>query len=213
MDRSDPFASTKFEKKFRNLCETIKDKTLRKYILENYLEKIRNLTPLQKGKGKITNNYRILSETKKISVAKEHLSKEEIKEYSILYIMFNYPNIISPRVELFDGIQFSSSQLNKLKSELLGIISNDKFEKKNLDELAKRYLNLINDINQNSVIKNIFLKKDEEKQIELLNEILKELNDIKFSKKIENLENKLIEKFDEKSYSDLIKLKSRINKE
>ena len=127
--------------------------------------------------------------------------------------MFNYPNIISPRVELFDGIQFSSSQLNKLKSELLGIISNDKFEKKNLDELAKRYLNLINDINQNSVIKNIFLKKDEEKQIELLNEILKELNDIKFSKKIEKLENKLIEKFDEKSYSDLIKLKSKINKE
>ena len=48
---------------------------------------------------------------------------------------------------------------------------------------------------------------------ELLNEILKELNDIKFSKKIENLENKLIEKFDEKSYSDLIKLKSKINKE
>ena len=72
---------------------------------------------------------------------------------------------------------------------------------------------MINDINQNSVIKNIFLKKDEEKQIELLNEILKELNDIKFSKKIENLENKLIEKFDEKSYTDLIKLKSKINKE
>ena len=48
---------------------------------------------------------------------------------------------------------------------------------------------------------------------ELLNEILKELNDIKFSKKIENLENKLIEKFDEKSYSDLIKLKNKINKE
>ena len=127
--------------------------------------------------------------------------------------MFNYPNIISPRVELFDDIQFSSSQLNKLKSELLGLISKDKFQKKNLDQLEKRYLNLIKDINQNSVIKNIFLKKDEEKQIELLNEILKELNDIKFSKKIENLENKLIEKFDEKSYSDLIKLKSKINKE
>ena len=79
--------------------------------------------------------------------------------------------------------------------------------------MAKRYSDLIKDINQNAVIKNIFQKKDEEKQIELLNEILKELNDIKFSKKIENLENKLIEKFDEKSYSDLIKLKSKINKE
>ena len=123
------------------------------------------------------------------------------------------PNIISPRVELFEDIQFSSSQLNRLKAELLVIISEDKFNQKNLEDLAKRYSDLIKDINQNAVIKNIFQKKNEEKQIELLNEILKELNDIKFSKKIENLENKLIEKFDEKSYSDLIKLKSKINKE
>ena len=127
--------------------------------------------------------------------------------------MFNYPNIISPRVELFEDIQFSSTQLNRLKAELLVIISEDKFNQKNLEDLAKTYSDLIKDINQNAVIKNIFQKKDEEKQIELLNEILKELNDIKFSKKIENLENKLIEKFDEKSYSDLIKLKSKINKE
>ena len=53
LDRSDPFAITKFEKKFKYLCQSIKDKTLKKYILESYLEKIRNLTPLQKfGKRK-----------------------------------------------------------------------------------------------------------------------------------------------------------------
>jgi predicted nucleic acid-binding Zn-ribbon protein len=46
-----------------------------------------------------------------------------------------------------------------------------------------------------------------------LNEILKELNEIKFSKKIDKLENKLMKEFDEKSYSDLIQLKSQINKE
>ena len=68
----------------------------------------------------------------------------------------------------------------------MAIISEDKFNQKNLDDIEKRYSDLINDINQNAVIKNIFQKKDEEKQIELLNEILKELNDIKFSKKIEN---------------------------
>ena len=80
LDRSDPFATTKFEKKFRNLCLSIGDKTLKKYILEHYLEKIRNLTPLQQaGKRKKINNHRILNETKKISVAKEHLTKEEIK--------------------------------------------------------------------------------------------------------------------------------------
>ena len=214
LDRSDPFATTKFEKKFRNLCETIKDNTLKKYIFENYLEKIKNLTPLQgKIKRKRFDNYRILNETKKISVAREHLSKEEIKEYSILYIMLNYSKIISPRVEIFYDIKFSSESLNKLKSDLLLIIKDEKLDNTHFDKLKKNHLNLINDINQNTVIKNIFLKKDENQQIELLNEILKELNEIKFSKRIENLEKKLIEKFDEKSYSDLIKLKSQINKE
>tara|TARA_B100000959_G_scaffold283780_1_gene353539 strand:+ start:161 stop:1927 length:1767 start_codon:yes stop_codon:yes gene_type:complete len=214
LDRSDPFATTKFEKKFRNLCQSIGDKTLKKYILEHYLEKIRNLTPLQKlGGRKKMNNYRILNETKRISVAKDHLTKEEIKEYSILYIMYNYPKIITPRVEIFKEIKFSSKSLNTLKSELLDILSEDKFDENSIINFKKKYLNLIDNINQNAVIKNIFLKKDENEQIELLNEILKELNEIKFSKKIDDLEKKLIKEFDEKSYSYLMELKSQINKE
>ena len=214
VDRSDPFATPIFEKKFRSLCESIKDKTLKKYILENYLEKIRNLTPLQKfSKSRKIKNYRILSETKKISVAKDHLSKEEIKEYSILYIMYNYPKIITPRIEIFKEIKLSSDSLNKLKSDLLNLISENKLDEKNVSAFKEKYSSLIDNINQNAVIKNIFLKKDEDQQIEMLNEILKELNEIKFSKKIDNLEKKLIKEFDEKSYSDLLELKSQINKE
>ena len=214
LDRSDPFATTKFEKKFRTLCQSIKDNTLKKYILEHYLEKIRNLTPLQHfQRRKKINSYKILNETKKIAVSKDHLTKEEIKEYSILYIMYNYPKIISPRIEIFQDIEFSSKNLNTLKSELSNLISSGKFEKNNILNLGEKHSSLIKDINQNSVIKNIFLKKDESQQIEMLNEILKELNEIKFSKKIDELENKLIKEFDEKSYSDLMQLKSQRNKE
>ena len=100
-----------------------------------------------------------------------------------------------------------------LKSELLDLISTGKFEENNILVFKKKYSNLINDINQNSVIKNIFLKKNENQQVELLNEILKELNEIKFSKRIDELEEKLMDNFDEQSYSDLIELKKRINKE
>ena len=182
--------------------------------MENYLDKIRNLTPLQNyNKRKITNNFRVLNETKQLSVAKSHLTKEEIKEYTILYIMFNYPEIILPRVEIFKDIKFSAENINKLKSELTGFISQGEVNEKNVLNLKKKYENLIIQINQNSVIKNIFAKKDENQKIELLNEVLKELNDIKFSKKIEDLENKLIKEFDEKSYSDLMQLKKQINKE
>ncbi len=214
INRSDPYAIANFEKKFKYLCQTIKDKTLKKYILENYLEKIKNLTPLQSSNKKNKfKSYKILQETKKLSIARDHLTKEEIKEYSILYIMFNYPKIISPRIEIFEEIELSSKSLNLLKTELLSLISSGNFNQKNQSEFNKKYSNLISDINQNSVIKNIYRKKNENQQIELLNEILKELNEIKFSKKIDNLEKKLMDNFDEKSYSDLIELKKQINKE
>jgi len=127
--------------------------------------------------------------------------------------MYNYPKIISPRIEIFQDIKFSSKSLNMLKSELLDLISTGKPQENNISGFKKKYSNLINDINQNSVIKNIFLKKNENQQVELLNEILKELNEIKFSKRIDELEEKLMDNFDEKSYSDLIELKKRINKE
>ncbi len=214
LDRNDPFAATKFEKKFKYLCRTIKDETLRKHILEFYLEKIRNLTPLQQyNKRKKIDNFKILNETKKIAIEKEHLSKEEIKEYSILFIMINYPELISPRFEIFNDISFSSNSLNSLKSELINLIVQNNLNQNSLVNLQNKYPNLIKDINQNSFIKNIFLKKAKNQQIDLLNEILKELNEIKFSKKIDELESKLMRDFDEKSYSDLIELKSKINKE
>jgi len=215
LDRNDPFAISKFEKKFQSLCKSIQDRTLRKYILEHYLEKIKNLTPLQKNNKfkKRQKTHKVLNETKKILVARDHLTKEEIKEYSILYVIYNYPEIISPRLEILKDIILSSKILNELKSEVLYFISKDQFNGKNKEELKKKYLNYINDINQNSVVKNIFQKKDQNQQVELLNEILKELNEIKFSKKIDTLENRLMKEFDEKSYSDLIQLKSQINKE
>ena len=127
--------------------------------------------------------------------------------------MYNYPEIISPRLEILKDIILSSKTLNELKSEVLYFISKDQFNGKNKEELKKKYLNYIDDINQNSVVKNIFQKKDQNQQVELLNEILKELNEIKFSKKIDKLENRLMKEFDEKSYSDLMQLKSQINKE
>ncbi len=214
LDRSDPFAITNFEKKLKNLCKSVKDSTLKKYIFENFLEKIKSLTPLQKSnKKQLFKNYKVLQETKNISNAREHLSKEEIKEYSVLYVMFNYPDIISPRIEIFKDIKLSSQGLNILKSELLKLIENQKFDKKNLNVLNIKHSALIADINRNSVIKNIFLKKNENEQVELLNEILKELNEIKFSKKIDKLESSLMKNFDEKSFSDLIELKKQINKE
>ena len=49
-------------------------------------------------------NYKIRKETKNISIARDHLTKEEIKEYSILYIMYNFVEIIMPRFEILKEV-------------------------------------------------------------------------------------------------------------
>ena len=38
--KNDPYAISKFEKKIKSLCYTIKDEVLKKYILEEFLENI-----------------------------------------------------------------------------------------------------------------------------------------------------------------------------
>ena len=48
---------------------------------------------------------------------------------------------------------------------------------------------------------------------ELVNELLSELKELKNLQKIESLEKELINNLDEHSYSELIKLKSQLNRE
>ena len=45
INTNNPYEITKFEKQMRKLCSSIKDETLKKYILEDFLTKINNLTP------------------------------------------------------------------------------------------------------------------------------------------------------------------------
>ena len=45
IDNNNPFEVSKFEKQIRYLCYQIKDETLKKYILEDFLKKIDEFTP------------------------------------------------------------------------------------------------------------------------------------------------------------------------
>ena len=56
------------------------------------------------------------------------------------------------------------------------------------------------------------MKKDEA-ILDLLGELLTELEELHNLKKIESLEKELINNLDENSYSELIKLKSQVNRE
>jgi hypothetical protein len=65
----------------------------------------------------------------------------------------------------------------------------------------------------NQKLKNILLKKKSEEREEILTDLMEELKKMNQQKQIEFLENKVAKNLDESSYSDLIKLKSQLNRE
>ena len=59
----------------------------------------------------------------------------------------------------------------------------------------------------------ILRKKSEAEIVEILRELITELKDLKNLGKLESFEKKLLNKFDESSYSELLKLKNQLNRE
>ena len=72
---------------------------------------------------------------------------------------------------------------------------------------------MIEEIQENSSIQIIVEAKNNEAILELLNDLLMELEELNNLRKIESLEKELINNLDENSYSELIKLKSQVNRE
>ena len=68
-------------------------------------------------------------------------------------------------------------------------------------------------LNQNSNIQIIIKNKNDAEVSNLLDELLKDHKEQSNLRKIESLEQKLINNLDETSYSELIKLKSQLNRE
>ena len=75
------------------------------------------------------------------------------------------------------------------------------------------YAKIISEINENSNIKIITKNKTDQEILDLLHELMQDHKDQSNLKKIESLEQKLINNLDENSYSELIKLKSQINRD
>ena len=68
-------------------------------------------------------------------------------------------------------------------------------------------------MNENSNIQMIIKNKTDEDILDLLDELIQDHKDQSNLRKIESLEQKLINNLDENSYSELVKLKSQLNRE
>ena len=221
INRNNPFEVSKFEKEIKKMCYSIKDETLKKYVLEDFLEKIRKLTPNQSTKKNFRvftryqneKNYQILNETKNLYEKNNHFSKTQIKEFSVLFIMLNYLNIASKKIEEISEIKFFSEKNEDLKNLIIASLLKDNTRESILSKINDNFKNLIKEIQENSSIQIIVKSKNEEEILELLIELLLELKELNNLKKIESLEKELINNLDENSYSELIKLKNQINRD
>ena len=221
IDRNNPFEVSKFEKEIKKMCYLIKDETLKKYVLEEFLEKIKKLTPIQNTKRtyqsfqkyKNKQNYQILNETKTLHQKNSHFSKVQIKEFSILFIMLNFPKIVLKKIEDISKIIFLSEKNESLKKIIISSLLEGDNGEKIQSKISADYKKLIEEIQENSSIQIIVKVKNDEAILELLSELLIELEELNNLKKIESLEKELINNLDENSYSELIKLKSQVNRE
>ncbi len=213
VDKNDPFAISKFEKKIRGLSNSIKDKVLKKYILEYFLSKINDFTPIQSRKKNYKKNYNLLSETKKLHNQKQSFSRQQLKEFSLLNIIIQFPELIDEYEEILSKLNLSSPILNEFKA----VVIKDYFEKnysKKSDFLSEEnYKDLIEQIKSNTNITTIFAKKNLKEKQEILNEIIEELKEINQLQKIKILESEVVKNFDESKYNQLLELKNQLNRE
>ena len=220
IDQSNPFEISKFEKAIKKLSYSIQDETLKKYVLEDFLQKIKELTPIQSSKQnnnyfkfKKKKDYKILNETKILHQKSKNLSKIQITEFSILFIILNYFHIASKRLGEISDIRFLSEKNEDLKNIVVTSISSGFEDEKLKSKINFKFNKIIQEINENSIIQMIVKNKEDMNILELLDELIQDHKEQSNLKKIESLEQKLINNLDENSYSELIKLKSQLNRE
>ena len=220
IDQNNPYEISKFEKEIKNLSYSIQDETLKKYVLEDFLEKIKKLTPIQTSSKnykftpyKKKKDYQILKETKLLHLKRKDLSRIQIIEFSILFIILNYLEIASKKLEELSEVIFLAEKNESLKKTIISSLS-DKNNKDNIRETINvGHAKIIEEINENSNIQMIVKNKKEQEILDLFDELIEDHKEQYNLRKIESLEQKLINNMDENSYSELVKLKSQLNRE
>ena len=205
-----PSSLALFEKKLRSVATTIKDEYIKKYILEYFLEKISDLTPNinKKNKKNYVLNTKSLKKTKDIFIETKSLTSIEIKEFSLLYILINKPEIIQNNNYILEEIKFFSKENKMIFEKLLNHTNN--FETINLENLNIDK-SLIERINKYASIRYILSKNlnDEHKLLEILKEIVRDLKNYELEFRIAELESRFSKDLSEVTFNELKELKKQ----
>ena len=205
-----PSSRAIFEKKLRSISSTIKDEFIRKYVLEYFLEKISELTP--NTNFKYNKNYtkltKSLKSTQNYYNETKSLSAIDIKEFSFLYILLKKPELIRDNFNLIENVKLFSNENKLLLQEILSQLN--KFQIRGVEDLNIDQ-NLIERVLKYASIKHIVLKNfnDDEKILEILSEILRDLKNHELEIRIEELESRFSKDLSEVTFNELKELKKQ----
>ena len=217
VDRNSPNSLSLFEKKIKSISNEIKDKTLAKYFLEHYIQKIDELTPhLNYKKNKFYNIKKPevpLKKTKDVFDKQNKFTEKQLKEFSVLFLVINYLEIFRKNIELLSEVNFHEQKINEFKKKLLDYLLSERYfdrKKLNIEDFEKQFQDIINLINTNAPIKTIIANKNEKEIILVFNEIIKEIKKIDLRSKIDTLEEEVASNLDENLYSELLSLRNQL---
>ena len=217
VDNNNPYSLTLFEKKIKSLCNDVKDKTLAKYFLDNFIRRINELTPninfRKNNFSKFKKMLNPLQKTKDVYKQRSKFEEKMLKEFSILFLVINYLDIFRKKIELISEITFSNNIMNEFKKKLINYLLSEKFfdrKKLNLEDFDIKFKETINLIINNAPVKIIHKNKSESEIVLMFNEIIDEIKKIELRKKIQFLEDKVSLNLDETLYSELLSLRNQL---
>ena len=158
------------------------------------------------------NNYRFkkarsLEITKNIYKETQKFSSIEIKEFSLLYIILNNLDFFYHRLDLLNDLLFFSKE-NKILFQLIeqslknGDYNNIDIDTKYLDNISKF-----------ATVKHIVKKNDDNhsKLLEIFEDIKKDLKTYSLELRVQELESKFAEDFNQNTFDEIRKLKKEQN--
>ncbi|WP_440933904.1 DNA primase [Candidatus Pelagibacter sp.] len=210
--KNNPSSMAIFEKKLREIANTIKDDFIKKYVLEYFLEKISELTPYsnQNSKRFYIKKIKSLDSTKKYFKESQSLTGVELKEFSLLYLIINKLDLMQANIHLLENIKLFT-EFNKKIFEMIieKLKSSSQITIQDLDLDVQ----LTEKINKFAPIKHILKNQsdDDQKIIELLEDISRDLMNYDLEFRIQELESKFSVDMSESTFNELKELKKKQN--
>ncbi len=207
---SSPSALASLEKKLKAIANSVKDSVVKKYILGYFLESLAKHSP-----GTVFNNSnksfiglnKPLDKTKKLFKDTENFSSIDIKEFCLIYIIINNLNFFYHRANLLENIKFYKKENGLIFDRILECVKNGDLDNLQVDG------QLFDQIEKFANIKHIVQKndKDEGKMVEIFNDIKNELKTHDLELRIQELESKFAEDFNQNTFDEINRLKKEQN--